>query len=100
MLDVIPIEVGEKLFEPLVHNLMIEPTVLEFVEEDGAPLAGFVAKGRKDGVAEVLFDGFAVALVEVAGPVVGRSLGAHVVACSEDMRVRAEEKDLRLRMFG
>jgi hypothetical protein len=31
-----------------------------------------------------LFDGFAVALVEIAGPVVGGSLGAHVVACSGD----------------
>ena len=45
-------------------------------------MAGFVAEGGEDGVAEVLFDGFAVALVEVAGPVVGGALGAHVVACS------------------
>lgn len=42
----------------------------------------FVVECGEDGVAEVLFDGFAVALVEIAGPVVGGSLGAHVVACS------------------
>lgn len=46
-------------------------------------MAGFVAEGGEDGVAEVLFDGFAVAVIEVAGPVVGGALGAHVVACSE-----------------
>jgi hypothetical protein len=29
-----------------------------------------------------LFDGFAVALVQVTGPVVRGALGAHIVACS------------------
>ena len=82
MLDVIPIQIGEELFEPLIHNLMVEPTMFEFVEEDGPALSGFVLKSGEDGVAQVLLDGFAVALVEVAGPVVGGALGAHVVACS------------------
>lgn len=82
MLDIIPIEICKELLEPLVHNLMIGPAMFEFVEEDGPPLSGFVLEGGEDGVAEVLFDGSAVALVEVAGPVVGGALGAHVVACS------------------
>ena len=82
MPDVIPVEIGEELFEPIVHNLVIGPTVLEFVEEDGSPLAGLVLECGQDGLAEVVLDGFAVALVEVAGPVVGGELGAHVVAYS------------------
>ena len=56
--------------------------MFEFVEEDGSPLPRFVLEGGEDGVAEVRFDGFAVAGVEIAGPVVGGTLGAHVVACS------------------
>jgi hypothetical protein len=82
MLDIIPIEICEELLEPLIHNLVIGPAVFEFLEEDGPPLSGFVLEGGEDGVAEVLFDGFAVALVEISGPVVGGALGAHVVACS------------------
>jgi len=61
--------------------------MFELVEEDGPPLSGFVSEGGEDGVVEVLFDGFAVALVEVAGPVVGGALGAHVVACSVGCRL-------------
>lgn len=56
--------------------------MFEFVEEDGSSLTGFVLEGGEDSVAEVLFDGFAVALVQVTGPVVRGALGAHIVACS------------------
>ena len=56
--------------------------MLELVEEDGPPLSGFVSEGGEDGVAEVLLDGFTVALVQITRPVVGGALGAHVVACS------------------
>mmetsp|Transcript_32370 Transcript_32370/g.65879 ORF Transcript_32370/g.65879 Transcript_32370/m.65879 type:complete len:93 (+) Transcript_32370:3170-3448(+) len=87
MLDIIPIEIRKELLEPLVHDLMIGPAMLELVEEDGPPLSGFVSEGGEDGVVEVLFDGFAVALVEVAGPVVGGALGAHVVACCVDPNI-------------
>lgn len=82
MLDIIPIEICEELLEPFVHNLVIGPTMFELVEEDGSPLSGFVSEGGEDGVAEVLFDGFTVALVQITRPVVGGALGAHVVACS------------------
>jgi hypothetical protein len=87
MLNIIPIEIRKELLEPLVHDLMIGPAMFELVEEDGPPLSGFVSEGGEDGVVEVLFDGFAVALVEVAGPVVGGALGAHVVACSVGCRL-------------
>lgn len=82
MLDIIPVQIGEELFQPLIHNLVIGPAVFEFVEKDGSALSGFVFEGGEYGGAEVLFDGFAVALVEVSGPVVGGSLVAHVVASS------------------
>jgi len=80
MLDIIPVQIGEELLHPLIHNLVIGPAVFEFVEKDGSALSGFVFEGGEYGGAEVLFDGFAVALVEVSGPVVGGSLVAHVVA--------------------
>jgi len=89
MLDIIPIEICKELLEPLVHNLMIGPAMFEFVEEDGPPLSGFVLEGGEDGVAEVLFDGSAVALVEVAGPVVGGALG-----------LKAEQSSRRPRIMG
>ena len=82
MLDIISVEICKELLEPLVHNLMIVPAMFEFVEEDGPPLSGFVSEGGEDGVAEILFDGFTVAVVQIARPVVGGALGAHVVACS------------------
>ena len=82
MFDIIPIQICKEFLEPFVHNLMIGPAVFEFVEEDGPPLSGFVLEGGEDGAVEVAFDGFAVAGVEIAGPVVWGTLGAHVVACS------------------
>ena len=70
MFHIIPVEVCENFLEPLVHNLVIAPTVLEFAEEYRPTLSRLVVKGGEDGVAEVGFDSFAVANIEISGPVV------------------------------
>lgn len=44
MLDVIPIQISEKFLEPLVHNLVIAPPMLELVEEDRSSLSCLVLK--------------------------------------------------------
>jgi hypothetical protein len=82
MLDVVTIEIGKELFEPLVHDFMVGPSVLEFCEENGASLSGLVLESGKHGGAEVVFNGFAVSLIEFPRPVVWRSLCTHVVACT------------------
>jgi len=82
MLDVESIEVVEEFGHPFVHDLMIGPSELQFVEEDSSALGCFGAEGGEDGGGEVIFNGLAVALVEFAGMVVGGALGAHVVAAS------------------
>ncbi len=81
VLDVIPIEIGEEFFEPLVHDLVIFPTQLEFLQQNGSTLARLLLEGRKNGMAEVLFDRFAVTLIEFPTPIVRRTLCAHVITC-------------------
>lgn len=98
MLHVVTIEVSEEFFEPLIHDLVVGPAVFELVQENRPPLPGLVIEGREDGILKILLDGFAVTLVQIAGPVVGRSLGAHIVACSELNRKilkRAESREFR-----
>jgi len=87
MLDVESIEVVEEFGHPFVHDLMIGPSELQFVEEDSSALGCFGAEGGEDGGGEVIFNGLAVALVEFAGMVVGGALGAHVVAACVDLDV-------------
>jgi hypothetical protein len=82
MLDVIAIEVGKELFEPLVHNLMVGPSVLEFGKDNGASLSGLGPESGKHSVAKIVFNGFPVSLIEFPRPIVGRTLCAHVVACA------------------
>ena len=82
MFDVVSIEVGEELLEPLVHYFMVLPAVFEFRQENGPALSRFFAKRREYVGGQVSFDCLAVSLVKLAGPVVRRALCAHVVARS------------------
>ena len=66
MLDVVPVEVGEEFLEPLVHDLVVGPAVLQLGEEDGPALADLVLQGRTDGLDQVVLDGFPVTLVEIS----------------------------------
>jgi hypothetical protein len=82
ILDVIAIEVGKEPFKPFVHNLMVGPSVLEFGKENGASLSGLGLESGKYSDAKVVFNGFAVSLIEFPGPIVGRTLCTHVVECT------------------
>lgn len=83
VLDVVPIEVGEELFKPLVHDLVVLPAMTKFRQEDRPALAGLVAERREDVGGEVPFDRFSVALIELTRPVVGGPLRAHVITSPE-----------------
>mmetsp|Transcript_26225 Transcript_26225/g.61484 ORF Transcript_26225/g.61484 Transcript_26225/m.61484 type:complete len:354 (-) Transcript_26225:261-1322(-) len=85
--DVVSIEIGEEFFEPLVHDLVILPSVLDFCQQNGSAGPHFVVEGREDVVLEVCLDGLAVSLVEFTGPIVGRALCAHIVACGVDLNI-------------
>ena len=88
---VVSIEVSEELFEPLVHDLMVLPSVFELRQEHGSALACFVTKCWQHIICQVSLNRLAMALIKFAGPVVRRALGAHVVASS------AENKELETR---
>jgi len=64
MFDIKSIEVVEELGHPLVHNLMIGPSELEFVEEDGSTLRCLGAEGGEDSVGQIVFNRFTMSLVE------------------------------------
>ncbi len=70
MFHVISVKVGKEFLEPLVHNLVITPTVLDFVEENRPTLTRLFLEGGEDSVAEIGFNRFTMANVEIAGPVV------------------------------
>ena len=80
--DVVTIQIGEKLLEPFVHDLMIRPTMVQFGQKDGATLTSFVPECGQNMLGQVSFDGFSMALVQFTRPIVGRALCTHIVASS------------------
>ena len=49
MFHIVPVEVGEEFPEPIVHNLVIAPTIPDFMQKCSATLCCRVLNGRKDG---------------------------------------------------
>lgn len=70
MLDIVTIEVSEEFLQPLVHDLVVCPSMIELREEDGSSLSRFVAKSWKDIRRQVALDRVPVSLIEFARPVV------------------------------
>jgi len=79
MLDIESIKIVEELGHPFIHDLMVGPSELKFVEEDCSALGYLGAKGGEDCCGEVVLNSCTVTLVEFARVVVGRALGTHVV---------------------
>jgi hypothetical protein len=81
MFHVVPVEVGEEFPEPIVHNMVIAPTIPDFNQKCRATLCRRVLNGEKDGIAEVRFNSFTMSNEESMGPVEERSaLGTHIIA--------------------
>ena len=78
--DIVSIEISEELFEPLVHDLMVLPSMFEFRQENRSALARFVSKRWENIFCQVSLNRLAVTLIKLARPVVRRALGAHIVA--------------------
>ncbi len=82
MLNIVPIEVDKELLQPLIHDLVIGPSNVQFCQENISALTCFLTQRREDPARQVMFDRFAVSLVEFSRPVIRRTLGAHVVTSS------------------
>jgi hypothetical protein len=83
MFDVVSIKVGKEFLEPLVHDLMVYPSMLQFSQKDRSSLTSLVPEGLKDVCCKVPFDGITVPLIKLARPIVRGSLRTHVVACTK-----------------
>ena len=78
--DIVSIEISEELFEPLVHDLMVLPSMFEFRQENSSALARFVSKRWENIFRQVSLNCLAVSLIQLTGPVVRRALCTHVIA--------------------
>jgi hypothetical protein len=70
MLDIVAIEIGEKLLQPLIHNLMVGPPVVKLSKKNRSTLTSLISQRWKNVCGQVPFDGFSVPLVQLTGPVV------------------------------
>jgi hypothetical protein len=65
MLDIVTVEVGEKLLEPLVHDLVVRPSVIELREKNSSSLAGLIPKSWKDVRSQVPFYSIPMPLIKL-----------------------------------
>ena len=84
MFDIIPVQICEEFFQPFVHNLMIDPPMMQFGQEQGRTI--LIPQRRYNVGRQVPFNGFPMALVQFSRPIVRRSLRAHVVTCPVRLR--------------
>ena len=79
---VVTIQIREESLQPFVHDLVIFPSFLQFREENAPALARFGLEGGQGVLIQIVINRFTVALVQLTRPIVWRSLGTHIVACS------------------
>ena len=82
--DVVSVQVGKEFLEPFVHDLMVRPAMLKFCQQDGSSLDGLISERREHMRSQVVFDRLPVSLIQLTRPVVRRSLGAHIIAGTND----------------
>ena len=70
MLNVVTIEVCEEFLQPLIHDLMIGPSMIEFGKENGSPLPCFVSQRGKYICCQIVLDCLSVSLIQLSRPVV------------------------------